>query len=222
MTASFWITLLLFFVDWVAVWRNWKRVRWFTKPAALIALILWFTQSGGWQGAAVWFGGGLIFSLLGDIFLMLPVSFFLAGVGAFLLAHVLYIIGFSQSALMLQWTALLPIALVAVAFWLLTRKVRAGLHAHHESKMVIPVMVYATILSLMLLSALSTLYRPTWQGISVLLACLGGTLFFISDSVLSYNRFVRPLPMGDLIVMVTYHLGQLLLTASVLTHFSLI
>ncbi len=35
--------------------------------------------------------------------------------------------------------------------------------------------------------------------------------FAVSDWVLGFDRFVRPLHQGRLAVMVTYHLGQLLL-----------
>jgi uncharacterized membrane protein YhhN len=36
-------------------------------------------------------------------------------------------------------------------------------------------------------------------------------LFFISDTTLAYNKFVAPLPNGRVIVMITYHLGQILI-----------
>ncbi len=72
LTGLFWGMLLMAGADWLAAWRGWRRVRWVTKPGTLLLLIAWFSQVGGWQGNLFWFGLGLVFSLLGDIFLQLP------------------------------------------------------------------------------------------------------------------------------------------------------
>ena len=47
-------------------------------------------------------------------------------------------------------------------------------------------------------------------------AMAGALTFYASDSLLGWNRFVRPFPHAHLAVMVTYHLGQLLLVLSLL------
>jgi uncharacterized membrane protein YhhN len=44
----------------------------------------------------------------------------------------------------------------------------------------------------------------------------GAALFLASDSVLAWNKFVRPLPFGRPAVMVTYHLAQTALVVSLL------
>jgi uncharacterized membrane protein YhhN len=46
---------------------------------------------------------------------------------------------------------------------------------------------------------------------------LGATVFVASDTTLAVNRFVRPLPRADVVVMVTYHVGQALIVLGVLT-----
>ena len=48
---------------------------------------------------------GLLFSLAGDIFLMLPRDRFIFGLGSFLMAHIVYIIAFSlrTTALFTSW-----------------------------------------------------------------------------------------------------------------------
>jgi uncharacterized membrane protein YhhN len=48
------------------------------------------------------------------------------------------------------------------------------------------------------------------------LAGAGAGLFFVSDTVLAWNRFVRPLGRGPVAVIVTYHLAQALLVLSLL------
>ena len=82
--------------DWVAVVREDTRVRWVTKPGALIALIgaaLALTPADGTVRA--WMVVGLVLSLGGDVFLLLrneKVGFPL-GLGSFLLGHVAYVVG---------------------------------------------------------------------------------------------------------------------------------
>ena len=60
----------------------------------------------------------------------------------------------------------------------------------------------------MLLSALITLFRPEWQPLHAMMAAIGAALFFTSDSLLGYDRFVRKLKHGQSYVHLTYHLGQ--------------
>ena len=47
-------------------------------------------------------------------------------------------------------------------------------------------------------------------------AAAGAVLFLVSDTVLAWNRFVRPFPSGPVAVHVTYHLAQGLLVLSLL------
>jgi hypothetical protein len=37
---------------------------------------------------------------------------------------------------------------------------------------------------------------------------VGASLFFASDSLIAWNRFVRPRAWAPVAIMVTYHLGQ--------------
>jgi uncharacterized membrane protein YhhN len=43
---------------------------------------------------------------------------------------------------------------------------------------------------------------------------LGASLFYASDALIAWNRFVRETPHARLTVMVTYHLGQVGLVLS--------
>ncbi len=161
------LTVGLASVNWLAVDRGWKKTRIFSKPAALIALIAWFSLAAGWQAGNLWFGLALVFSLAGDILML----------------------------------------------------VRSGLvRANAGLKMVPPVAVYTLTICLMLISAWLCLFRPSWPLEAALLAGAGASLFVASDSFLAYMRFVGKLPHGDLIVMVTYLLGQIAITAGVILH----
>jgi len=80
-----------------------------------------------------------------------------------------------------------------------------GVVARGHRELVGPVIAYMAVLSAMFVIALGTL-NP--------LAGLGAGLFFCSDAMLAWNRFVRPLAWGPPAVIVTYHLGQGLLVLS--------
>lgn len=207
----FWVMLAFAAADWIAAWRKWDQVHWLTKPVTLLLLIAWFTQMGGWRPGLLWFGVGLVFSLFGDVFLLFSERFFLAGLASFLLAHIAYVIGFLQAPFPLDWRFLPALLLVVALSWLLFGRVQAGIRARGENGMLVPASLYAIVLSLMWLLALSTLFRPGWTEPPSLLVSLGAGLFFLSDSVLAYHRFVRPVRAHELLVMVTYHIGQILI-----------
>jgi alkenylglycerophosphocholine/alkenylglycerophosphoethanolamine hydrolase len=217
----FFATIILALVDWSALWVKRPQINFLSKPAVLIALILWFTSQGGWDQAPVWFGLALVFSLFGDIFLLLPDRFFIFGLGAFLLAHVSYVIGFSPESPAATFPFMVLGFLVLLVGSILYNTVRRAIESNPvHAKLKNPVLIYSIALSMMFFSAALTLAEPEWITPSAVLAAVGGMLFFSSDSLLSYNRFVRAVPNGQLLVRIMYHLGQIALTAGVLIHFS--
>jgi uncharacterized membrane protein YhhN len=64
------------------------------------------------------------------------------------------------------------------------------------------------VISVMLASAIGT-QEPFAVG--------GASLFFCSDALIAWERFVRPQPWHRLAIIVTYHLAQAGLTLSLLT-----
>ncbi len=204
-------------VDWAAVGFGWKRLEYAAKPAAMVALLVWLW----WPAAAhvgvplpalTWFAAGLACSLAGDVLLMLPERFFIGGLVAFLLGHVAYIVGLNSGGLVLPIEALL-LAPVGLAGGWLAWRVGAALESAGRDKLRRPVAVYAAVISVMAASALATLFRPDWSGGPAVLAAIGAVLFFASDAVLAWDRFVTPVPYGKLVVIVAYHLGQMAIIA---------
>lgn len=216
---AFGAALVLAVLDWIAVARNWKRAEYVFKPATLVAVIIaaWLITRGPHDTRMAWFFlPGLAFSLAGDVFLMLPGDrFFVSGLVSFLLAHVCYILGLNPVPPPLP--ALIPLAVIAVIGWLLLRRIAAGLRQLGKTALLAPVAVYSVVLSLMLFSAWATLFRPAppWTSLRRALVIGGASLFFASDSMLAWDRFVKELPLGHLKVMVTYHLAQFALAASI-------
>jgi uncharacterized membrane protein YhhN len=204
--------------DWYAVFFTKPRLERIAKPAAMIFLILWYETilPAPAPAAGTWFLVGLVFSLGGDIFLMLDRRHFIKGLLSFLLAHLAYIITFNLSGVFFNPTLLILAFAIGLAGFLLVRRIAAALRASGSPSLIPPVSVYAIVLALTFWSTLTTFWRPTWPGPAAWCAAAGGGLFFLSDSLLAWDRFVEPLPKGRFWTMFTYHLAQLGLTLSVL------
>lgn len=194
-TASLGIFALFAVIDWLAVARGSKSAEYVAKPAALAALIVYAAT--GPAGSA-WLVMALVFSLVGDVALMLPANLFVAGLGAFLLAHLAYIVDFEVAwAARLLWL----VVIVALSSPLAARIIRSV----NDTTLQPAVGVYILIISLMVASAVAS---------GSLLAAAGALLFFSSDAVIAWNRFVRPVAWAQPVIMVTYHVGQLALATA--------
>lgn len=217
--VPFAVALVLGLIDWVAVGRGQKRLEYLFKPATLVAVLAgaWLLTRGphdDWQ--ARFFLPGLAFSLAGDVFLMLPGErFFLPGLVAFLLGHLCYVAGLNPTLPPGHGPALAVLAVVAGIGVTLYRPIAAGLRRRGQTALLLPVAIYSTVLGLMLFSAWATLFRPGWTPLRRGLVVVGASLFFASDTMLAWDRFVTSSPSARLRVMVTYHLGQMALAASI-------
>ena len=205
-------------LDWFVVATERREIEYFAKPATLIFLIIWFiTQMPEVRsGLAILILVGLIFSLMGDVFLMLPGNWFLAGLIAFLIAHLAYIGGFNADGFTLQAKGLifaLAILLIAIPIYL---RIRTGLITGGNQSLVFPVSIYVIVISFMVFSASTTFFKLNWSFQSGLLVTVGAVLFFASDAFLAWNRFVEPITKGNLIVIILYHLAQYLIAAGTL------
>ncbi len=221
--------ILLFLVaaiDWLAVAKGWKAVEYIAKPATMILLLGWLAFLGGFGSVPpICFGLGVFFSLAGDVFVMFSYyrfsnRWFVAGLAAFLLAHVSYIVGLNTPMLSvpLFWPLGLAIILTLATRYILSRIV-AGIRRKGLKRLVVPVVVYGTVITLMLLSALLTFYRANWKTSAAGLVGAGAILFYLSDVVLAWNKFVTPIKNGRLANMILYHLGQFALVAGIVLQF---
>ncbi len=149
---------------------------------------------------------GLAFSFLGDVFLMLPKDRFIPGLAAFLIAHVWYVAAFTHGIGF--HTAVLPL-LPYLAGGLALMFVLWP----HLGKMRAPVLVYGVVIVVMGWQA-----AARWDalgGTGPLLAALGATLFIVSDAALALNRFARPFPAAQALILTTYYAAQWMIALSV-------
>jgi uncharacterized membrane protein YhhN len=220
------LALVVAVVDWIAVYKGWRKVEIIAKPATLLALFLGvmlpaWVANGFRSLPLLLVGAGLLFSLAGDALLLrLSTRCFLAGMGAFLLAHLAYITALNMPLPDISpvWSLGLAVLLSLVAARLL-RRIIAGLRQKKLVRLVLPVAVYGVAITLMLLSALLTFYRTDWNTPAAGLVALGGSLFYLSDVLLAWNKFVAPIKNGRLANMIAYHIGQAALVAGVILQF---
>jgi len=125
---------------------------------------------------------GLVFSWFGDAFLIGETQLlFLSGLGAFLLAHLAYIVAFIERGISVKWAALAALPIVAIAI-----AVSVWLAPHIPPELKVPVRVYTTVISLMVIAAIGTRGR----GAPALILA-GALLFFLSDLSVAALRLVQ-------------------------------
>jgi uncharacterized membrane protein YhhN len=203
----------------LAVWKGWRKLEFVAKPAVMVCLFIWLYGTAGLQGALLWFGIGILFSLAGDIALLFIDRFFTLGLVAFLLAHVAYLVGFNvpfpESLGVWAFGIAIVVGLSAVR---MLRRIVAGVRSK-QKRLVLPVIVYSTVITLMLLSALLTLFRPEWKSAPAYLVSLGAFLFYLSDIILAWNRFVAPIKNSRMLNIGIYHLAQIAIVIGVALQF---
>lgn len=220
LTWSFFAAVAFAFLDWASTWKGWKIRLFIAKPATLLFLIIWTYQVTHWQGGMLWFGIALVLSLLGDIALMLNPRYFMLGLASFLFAHLSFLIGFNQQPPPLTVGTILMAILVGVSAARVLRTLKPGLLKVPRGKRFLSAVVtYGLTLALMVFSALVTNFRADWSILSSALCAGGAILFYISDTLLGYDRFVVKVKHGQSYVHLTYHLGQIGLVTGAILHF---
>ena len=191
-------------------------LHWLFKPLTLVLALVWVATAHVAARAPVFLKVlllvALLASLIGDTLLMLPGNFFIAGLVAFLSAHLAYIVLLKRStpgsgttpSRKALWGTLGYGALMMTLLW-------SGLPG--------PVMrgavaAYVVVIALMAAQAM---------GRAVLRAdaasrwvAWGACFFMLSDSLLAINKFMQPLPTASLWILSTYYIAQVLIMRHVL------
>lgn len=158
---------------------------------------------------------GLVFGLLGDVCLNLRFvmekagqKVFLAGIAAFLVGHILYLVALIPLAAKV-WVWLISGVLVAAAllYWILT-----SVEAEKAFKAFGVVYIGAVVL----MTAVSIGVFVTRHTTGSLLYMVGAVLFTLSDIILIFNTFTKDgkawMRPANLLL---YYLGQLLIALSI-------
>jgi len=191
--------------DLASILRHDKRLEYATKPAVMVLLIgaavLLHPAS---QGARALFVVALVLGLFGDVFLMLPDDFLIPGIVAFLAGHLAYAAGFRFAGFAI-FGLVAGLVIVAATAGLFLRRILSAVQREGRPNLRNPVIAYAIVISLMTVSATAS---------GNLVAAAGGLLFFFSDVIFAWYRFVKPVAWGRPVNIVMYQAGQALLVLS--------
>ncbi|MFA5299575.1 MAG: lysoplasmalogenase [Lutibacter sp.] len=171
------------------------------KPLIILSLLLLYVFSS--PKKQKWYVFALIFSFLGDVFLMFSGElFFIAGLVSFLIAHVLFIkIVIYRIENINFFKIILSSILFLTLFGLLIFTLKESLH-----EMLGPVIVYGLTISTF--GAVSLIDFLNTKSKKSLLMLFGAVIFMISDSILAINKFYSPAHVFEVTVMATYVLAQ--------------
>jgi uncharacterized membrane protein YhhN len=191
----------------LATYQKRRLTHYLFKPLTIVFIILIALQ--GNHSTSLFYRysiiAGLLFSLAGDIFLMLPQDRFIHGLVSFLAAHVLYIAAFTvESDRALSFWTLIPFLIYGCmmlrVLW------------PHLGKMRMPVVIYMLAILAMGWTAAGRRILTDQEG--SLLAFLGALFFIVSDSVLAVDRFRGRFRSAQLLILTTYFTAQWLIALS--------
>ncbi len=214
------LALIAASLEVIAVQKNSRSLEFLAKPAVMVCLLIWLYTSTGLQGNSFWFGLGLVFSLVGDVVLIsLSDRMFVLGLIAFLFTHIFYIFGFKEELLHPTAWSLVLIFFIYINGLRVLRRIVGAMRAQKLNTLINPVILYSLVISLMLLAALSTMFDPAWKTNAALFISVGAFLFYLSDLILAWNKFVSPIKNGRILNIIAYYLGQIGLIAGVISQF---
>jgi uncharacterized membrane protein YhhN len=185
----------------------------FTKPLTMILIMI--------QPALIGLGLvndyqktillGMMASTTGDVFLMLPSKYFTLGLGAFFVAHVIYIYGFfhdREGSINLKTS--IPFLAAGAAFYAVL-----AVFGQLEGVMYAYVGAYTLVISAMAWQAWDRRNslnngRREMAGF----AAYGAVLFMVSGATLGIYKFIGTFEGANVLVMATYFGAQYLITRS--------
>lgn len=200
---------LIFTAAGVGGWRL------LSKPLIVAGLAFYFINNAAAksnEGRLILFA--LIFSWLGDVLLLFEnksPQFFLGGLSAFLIAHIFYGLFFTGIFKTMRLRLHRPFLMGVLVYYTgLMLLLWPGLGAFK-----FPVLLYGGVISVMMLLALHTVLV---RGGAARLLMPGAVLFVLSDSILAINRFLQPVPLAGIFIMLTYGVAQLLITQGAIVY----
>lgn len=191
--------------------QHWRHVRIVAKTIASLAFVTvgviaaWST----WGAYERWIVIGLVLGAAGDVALLGKSSrAFLAGLGAFLLGHIAYIVAFGQLAAPATWIdvrAIAPIIVGGTALYLLWPRL---------GTMRVPVIAYVLAIITMMAAAIAAARIAAIPEMNRALLVSGAALFFVSDLAVARDRFVGASFINRAWGLPAYYGGQLLIAWS--------
>jgi uncharacterized membrane protein YhhN len=182
------------------------------KPSLLISLIIYYLSCEQQNEPIKKFMlYALIFSLIGDILLMLVsinAMLFIFGLVAFLIAHSMYILAFSKE----RNKNLNPFFFMGML--LVCGALIFTFLSSYLGNLLVPVCIYIMLILIMVLFAYFRKNNVVKK--SYVLVLTGALFFVISDILLAINKFRTPIPFSNIWIMTAYAIAQLLIVIGII------
>lgn len=166
------------------------------KPLPVLGLALWTARRPGRYARVL--TAGLLVSMVADLAIEWS---FMAGLGLFLLAHIVYVAAFLAGRAPLRPLRLVPVLVFLAAAY---AAVAPGLGSLRG-----PVLAYMAAIGTMVWRAAARVGRHGPATAAEWSACLGAVSFALSDTLLALDRFRAPIAGAHAVIMVLYWAGQL-------------
>lgn len=157
--------------------------------------------------------GGLLFSMIGDAYLVFT-STFLFGIVSFAVAQSIYVFLFGDELALFQ-TATNNEIIIGIVVISISCTVYIFLVSQMKPLLASLAALYCVLISTMLCNALIQAYRSATYP--TIVGATGCVSFYLSDIMLSVNKWGMKIPCAQVLIMTTYYFAQLLIAASVLT-----
>jgi uncharacterized membrane protein YhhN len=203
------------FIYLLLLYLGYESLDCYLKPALIPLLIVgvYFSKKFPTQKILL---TALVFSWIGDVILLfadIAEIYFILGLVSFLISHIIYCVLFNrQIKEKVKKDAIIFIFGSLIIACYLIGMLSVLLPALGDLK--IPVIVYASVISVMLLFAYNGLL--IWKKPANQYVFFGALFFVISDSILAINKFHFPIQKSSFIIMLTYLVAQYLIVKGIL------
>jgi uncharacterized membrane protein YhhN len=178
------------------------------NPLTMILMIAWVVLVPGVEKNPKYTRAiiaGFVFSLVGDILLILPQDLFILGLVSFLVAQIIYTYAFLiDRRVRLNSLSILPFGIFGVLIFIY---LAPGL-----GELTIPVLAYMVVILMMGWQAWDQwdTFRERWAQ----LAFIGAVFFILSDTFLAIDKFRTPIDAAPALTLISYVVAQYLIALS--------
>ena len=158
----------------------------------------------------------LLFSWIGDVILLfadIAEIYFILGLISFLISHVVFCVVFNNQikTKARKNSIAFGIGSFIIALYLIGM---LSVLLPFLGDLKIPVTVYASVISIMVLFAFNGFF--VWKNPGNKYIFIGAIAFVLSDSILAMNKFYAPIERNSFLIMLTYLVAQYLIVVGIL------
>jgi len=212
--------LLISIGELVAITTDMEWLTHICKPLIMLTLGFYYVSAVAREDRSATLIGAVLLSCAGDTLLMFANdgnAFFMYGLLAFMVSHVLYILTYRQHQNEETDNRLRGIHRVRFAFPIVLAGTGLMIVLYPVlGDLKFPVLIYTLVLVFMALSALFRYGRTNTTSFALVFG--GAVLFVISDSILAINKFLEPIRGSVFLIMFTYIVAQYCIVQGLLVH----